>query len=424
MLVRQSWVGLSLACSFLWVASSTYAQLPSYSQRSYSQYNASRQQQLVYLPQGERLVLSRDFAAQLDGDQLRVSLERGGLLNSTLNDELKVSLVQPNKQRQDVRPNENGQLVFDNVQQGLAAIVVTADSMANTSLSSLYAAIPIFVTPPAADPTQPAVPISVPLAEVPMDQVVQSLASSSQPATNGNEVLASDDFQLVPPNRFQVQRLADGSLRGRVIVPQRGYLAVPGVTQISFFRSNALVASTRSDAEGNFLVEDLPVGVSSLVATGPAGHAAYRLQVLDYEELVNPLTQNGSRAKYVSRMQAGDGLNVYLIPPVLMDDVEEITDEALPPVDEFVAPPIAPPIDAFGVPLAPGFGGGGFPGGSPGGFVGGGGGGGFGGGFGGGAGIAALAAGAAGIAIAVDDDDDDGFNNNFFNPIVATAVAP
>ncbi|MCA9132590.1 MAG: hypothetical protein KDA45_05535 [Planctomycetales bacterium] len=400
--------------------------------------------QLVYLMQGERRQLSEDFMAELDGDTLRISLESSGLLQDTPSDQLLVSLVQPSGVREELRPDLNGEVVFRNIRQGLAAIVVTADSVASTSLSSAYAAMPFFVTAVEAG-AQPREPLQLPVTEVEPQRVARALLQPAEAplptaatAGRGEEVLEKDAFDFVTSSRFRVQRRADGSVRGRVVVPQRGYEVLPGETRITFYREGQVVATALSSVEGNFVVRDVPLGVNGLVAVGPAGHAAYAVEIMEFKaELVNPLTESGSPSaqrlvalQAASELPAGnlvqadaaDTLIVFLIPPALMDDVRTIIGERWP-VSSWLnaAPPAAAPAAPAGVPFAgaPGMGLGPMPGG---GFGGGGSGGGSGGGGGFAGGIGPLIAVAAIPAIIAATDDDENFD--FFNPPLTTPLTP
>lgn len=379
---------------------------------------------LVYLLQGERRQISDDFVAELDGDTLRVSLETGGILRAGPKDELLVSLIQPSGRTMDMRPNANGEVIFSGVRTGLAAMVITANSLASSSLSSAYAAIPFFVSDAA--PAEPgASGLRVPLAEVDTQQLVQDVNQSTQSNTNVQDIQTPGDFEIVKSSRFRVQKMADGSIQGRVIVPQRGYEAMPGVTQLAFYRNGVPAATATSAPDGKFIVRNVPAGINGLVATGPAGHASYAVDIVEFNaEPINPLAGSAKSAKFVSTQApetevnalpqpGGDVaviLNVFIIPPAMMDEVRRVVNERL-------GPQPAPPLD-MGAPFAgPGGGfapgGGGFGGGFGGGVGGGGAGGG---GLGGIGGLAALAAIPAIIA-ATDDD-------NFFNPIQATRIAP
>jgi uncharacterized membrane protein YgcG len=374
----------------------------------------------VALIQGEKRQLSDDFVAQLEGDSLIVSLEDRGFLNVNSGDELLVTLVQSSGERIDASPDMRGSLVFQGVQQGLAALVVTADSFANTSVSSLYAAIPFFVTEKP-DPDVPADAYELPLALVSPGALTERIENEVDDFRDETEVMNDGEFDVVPQaGRFRVQRLADGSVQGKVVVPQRSYLSVPGVTRISFQKDGITVANAVSDEEGDFVADDVPVGVNSIVATSRVGHAAYSIEVVEFqgaEELEPPVVRSGEgRIRFVSFPQpAADSMIICLIPPALMDDVRQVLDERMsPPVVDG-----APVVDAFAPMAPPAAGGFGTPAG--GGFAGGGGFGGGGGGFGGGGlGGAAGLAGLAGLAIGVTAlaDDDDGFNANPASPIV------
>ncbi|MEM7474063.1 MAG: hypothetical protein AAF483_03665 [Planctomycetota bacterium] len=366
------------------------------------------------LTQGEQRQISDDLVALLENDTLEIALQDQGLVTST-EERYVVSLIQPNGDRIDRRPDASGKLVFEGVKQGLAALVVTADSLSG-SAASMYAAIPFYVSN--AEPGQTASTINLPLAKVNPDSLAQRIDENDIDETDESEVLPELDFDVAPQvdlSRFRVQRMADGSVQGQILVPQTGYLALPGRTRITFQLDGQPVATTFADEAGNFVAENIPVGIISVVADGPAGHAANAVNIVEFEG-VDVLQRNSSktskdRTRFVSKQdQASSSLLIVLIPPALMDEVREVRRDRLPQTG---SEPIA------GVPAAPAPPGmGGFAGG--GGSIGGGGGG-VGGGFGGGGGgIGGLGGGLGGLgalgaigAAAALADDDDGFNQNF-----------
>lgn len=374
---------------------------------------------VVYLLQGEKRKLAEDFVAQLDGDALHVSLQARGLVSSTPDDGLLVTLIQPSGERQDQRPDENGNILFEGVEEGLAALVVTADALADTSMSSLYAAIPFFAVPADNAGAAPD-PIEIPMALVEPGELVARLSDTLEDTSDDADVMAKDEFDVVKYSRFRVQRLADGSVQGQVVVPQRGYLAMPGPTQVTFQKDGMPLASTVSDEAGNFLAQNVPVGVNSIVATGRSGHAAYSVEIVEFagnDELLNPVTDAKTRSKvrFVAKADpVADTMIVCLIPPALMDEYYQVADERLPPRYFEAIEPIAD----MGAPVGPGspapagFSSGFAPGAPSYGGFGGGGGGGF-----GGAGAAAGLVGLAGIAAIADDDD--GFNANLASPLTS-----
>ena len=391
--------------------------------------------ELVHLLQGEPRELTEDFVAQLDGDQLRVSLTTRGLINAP-NDELMVSLVQPSGAREDKRPDFNGEILFENVREGLAAIVVTADSLTSTSLSSLYAAIPVFVTSSDAGDAlaAPPSPFEVPVAEVNPEELARDLNQNIEAPTSPGDLLAASDYDIIPESRFRVQRMADGSVQGRVSVPQRGYEAIPGVTRVAVYRGGQLVAATDTDEEGQFVLQSVPAGYLSLIATGAAGHAAYTIEVIEFQgaELVDPLSRKSESGDvFVATANnqlgaAGRKLVVFLIPPALMTEIRRILAErlyggagpggGLPGGD--LAPALAGP---GGAPLGGGLGQApyNFGAGYGGGYYGGGGGGGFGGGLGDFSGLISAGLGIWALSEVLDSDifdDDDDFRDPRLDP--------
>src|SRR5690606_28264859 len=75
---------------------------------------ASRMVQIPVLLQGEEIKLPEDFVARLDGDKLKVALKTMGLNQKSSDRELLVTLIQDNGSKTELRPDENGELVFNN----------------------------------------------------------------------------------------------------------------------------------------------------------------------------------------------------------------------------------------------------------------------------------------------------------------------
>lgn len=70
---------------------------------------------------------------------------------------------------------------------------------------------------------------------------------------------------------------ADGELTGMVglIDPLNGRLIAVQDVIITFVETGHVVAQTRPDQQGRFVVEGLPAGVYAVIATGPPGFAAF-----------------------------------------------------------------------------------------------------------------------------------------------------
>ncbi len=420
-----------LNCSLFCVSSLVHAQQP----WLYAPLNADRQAdriglasqpKLVYLLQGERRKIARDFVARLDGDRLRVSLEDRGLVSTSPDRELIVSLIQSSGQRVDLQPDADGEVVFDGVRAGFAALIVTANRLSDISFTSLYAAIPVFVVAAEDEALAAGDVLRAPLAQVDPTSLVENIDREVVPQGAAADISDLREFELLEFSRFRVQRMADGSVEGRIVVPQNGFLAVPGVTLVSFEQDGSVIATAVSDEEGFFVAENVPLGTLSLIATGAAGHAAYAVEVVEFQGVKAPRgdTQSSKRrsqVRFVSRQEAvGRRLLVLLIPPALMDEVLRLLRERfggwLP--DGAVAgesSPVFPLAEEGSGSSTGGLAAGGYPGG---GFGGAGGGGAFvGGGAGGALGIAALA-----TAIAALSNDDDGFSSNISTPIAPTFV--
>ncbi len=416
-------IGLSACLALLTVAPS-FAQAPLLNVPAGEP--AAQGQVLVYLLQGEKTWITEDYVAELDANsQLRVSLSDSGLSQPAASDEFLVTLIQSNGKSVEMTPDANGDLLFEDVAEGWSALVVVAKNMAMQTQPAMYAAMPVFTRAAQADAPAKA-PVSVQLASVDRERLVREVKQTGEtPPESKGELLPIESFEMAAGNHYVVKQSADGSVKGRVIVPQRGFEAIPGVTQIAFYRDGNYLLSTASTAEGDFAVSSLPLGMNSLVATGPSGHTAFSFEVIaeNEGELVNPTAgvKSDAGSKFVSMQgESPESLYVVLIPPAMMPEVKRIVEDNLgggapPPTSNLAGPGAAGAAQG----AAPG---GGFPIGGMGGGGGGFGGGGFGGGGGGlgGGGAGGLLIGAGAIAAAVAaSNDDDGFNLN-----VATAIAP
>ncbi len=358
------------------------------------------------LNQGEEIQLPEDFVARLEGKSLKVALKSMGLAERNLDRELMVSLIQEDGTRVDMKPDSKGELTFNNVTEGLAALVVAGGPLS-------YAAIPFYAAPKAAEPeaTASSKAFEVPVATVDTG-LIRSGVESSGTAGVGESTRPLNYFTPTVANRFQVRLRPSGDMVGRVVVPEAGYDRVPGAFQIAFFRNGNLVQQVSTMVDGTFIVPGLTPGVHSLFATGPSGHAAFSFEVVSADAgeqipaKLSAKTSNG--VHYVSTnanaLAASDSLIILVVPPTLMPQLRDFVQQAYPG---------APGAPGIGAPAAPGFGAPGMGGGAGGGMGGGGLGGGGAGIGGGGGGLIAAAAGAAAIAAAAGNDDS-------FNPPLAS----
>lgn len=370
--------------------------------------------EIPVLLQGEEIKLPEDFVARLDGNKLKVALKTMGLSQKSTDRELLVTLIQDSGGKTEMRPDANGELVFDNVTEGLASIVVASGQTA-------YAALALYAVPATAN-TQ-AASFEVPVASVDVAEIRSGVEAAGRGPSQGAARNYSD-YVSAPTNRFQVHLQSDGTLKGQVIVPQVGYENVVGPVDLTFFHEGRLVGKTRSADNGSFFVAGLQPAVHSVFAAGAAGHTSFAFEVLPPLESELPLSQQRGtdQVHLVSAnntvADSSDTLFVFIIPPRMMDQVRGVVLPLYPVPPNYPSPlaggPMGAPISGF--PGAPGMGG------SFGGGMGSGGGGSFGGGAGGGAGgIGGLGGllGVAGLALGVTAlaTNDDGFNANPATPV-------
>ncbi|MEZ6150439.1 MAG: hypothetical protein R3C09_09985 [Pirellulaceae bacterium] len=386
-----------------------------------AQSNSSRIVQIPVLLQGEEIKLPEDFVARLDGNKLKVALKTMGLTQKYPDRELLVTLIQDNGGKSELRPDANGELVFNNVKEGLASIVVASGQTA-------YAAMALYAIPSVANNDARA--FEVPVASVAVNEIRNGVESAGHGPTNGaamkqGDAMSLSDYVTAPANRFQVQLRSDGTLKGQVIVPQIGYERMVGAVDLTFFHEGRLVGKTRSSEDGAFSVAGLQPAVHSVFAVGAAGHTAFAFEVLPAPDNELPLAQHLSgKTHFVAANMAlagpSDSLFVFIIPPRLMDQVRDAVRPSYPAMQSSASGLAGGPL---GAPI------GGLPGasagaGTPGSpsatssFGGGMGGGGMGGGIGGIGGLGGLL-GIAGLAVGVSSisNNDDGFTTPPVTPV-------
>ncbi len=380
------------------------------------------------LLQGKEIKLPEDFVARLDGNRLKIALKSFGLAERHPNRDLLVSLIQDDGTTTELRPDANGEMTFDGVNEGLISLVAASGQAA-------YAAMALYAVPGAGN--QPVTAYEVPVATVDEREVYAGVESAGN-APKGFASTKLADYSPGVANRFQVYLQPDGTLLGQVIVPEAGFERTPGAVNLSFFRNGFLEGKTTSAVDGSFAIAGLQPGLHSVFASGPPGHASFAFEVLPPRLNELPLSNivPAGQAHFVASRnvlaEASSELIVLIIPPRLMPAVRKAVAAEYPantsasglagPVGEPL-PPGAPIGGLPGVGGLPGggfanagFAGRGFSGGS--GFGGGGGFSGGGGGLGGIGGLLGVAGLAVGVAALADDNNNDGFNVNVVTPIV------
>ena len=364
--------------------------------------------------------VSSAAAAPLQQGSLALVLDTGKA-NIGAQKHLYVTLIQPNGIRKTVKARPNSVVNFTGVAEGFLSLVVTADIQPN-SLASPYAAMG-FVARELSSMGPSTTAVRLPVAMLDVRQLANDLAQFDSLQASTSEILEETHFATVGRSQLRVQRAPDGSLAGKIISPQRGYVEFPGRTKILLYRDRVVVAQTTSQDDGTFLVERAPLGDISLLAVGAGGHSAFRVNIADSNlsqtTLTSPrqrpngefpkLVALGDSSQLVARRWQASEMEVLLVPTAMNNEVQQLIEQS----DQEETPDEGPPAGVDAPPLAPG--GGGFAGG-----------GGVGGGSGGGGGLGSLGdlaglAGAAGLAVGVAAlaDDDDGFNVN-----QATQITP
>lgn len=384
----------------------------------------------VFLLQGEELKVSQDFSVNIDNAKLRIALTQKGIVDGEAMEELTVALVQPDKEPQEKKADENGEVIFDDVKPGISSLVVLGKREAAKAAQAMtYAAFAFFAKEAKEEmPQEEKRPLEVPVAKVNTMSLLGDI-SKVEKSERTDELMKLEDYRVKALNRFRVMRQIDGSLIGKVQVPQQSLEVVPGELQVSILKNGKIVARTTSREDGRFRVPNMELGFYSISAVGPAGHAAYSFELVENSRKTAWMIRTGRIKPVALQMEAANELDVLLIPPSLMQQVEDLVRDRLEGSRQPGGPggsggagagSGAGGQGASGQSVAGGagqsFAGGGAAGGGAGGGAVGGGGGAVGssGGLGGLVGLAGLAVGAAGLS-----DDDDGFNVN-----VATQITP
>ncbi len=210
--------------------------------------------------------------------------------------------------------------------------------------------------------------------------------------------------------------LQDGDLVGQVSrpgIPISQQNLTGNVAHV--FQAGRSIAAAPVARDGKFRLMNLPSGIYDLVVMGKDGGAVIGFEAVGASPLAN---KRVAETEFVSFVKLNNTLNVELADPA---DLGPTFEEIPPFFDETVGPDFGQPVMGGGF-AAPGGGfgggGGGFGGGGLGGGGLGGGGGGLGGAGGGIGGLLGIAGLAVGVAALSNNDDD------FFNPIPASLIAP
>ncbi|WP_153559013.1 hypothetical protein [Roseimaritima sediminicola] len=380
--------------------------------------------------QGERKEVPDDFFVELEQSRLRLKLQDFGLEDAQqgLEDSL-VTLITPSGARQQPPSDAQGNVAFENVDEGPLGIVVTGPDQ--------HATVAVYARPlgrapaagesaedgadaqaePADEPLVAAAnPFRLPVMRIGASEVLKNTAGYT-PQAAPTKSFSSEQYagflryNSVPTLYYRVRMQADGRVPGKVFTMVDPDLPLDySGTNVTVYRAGEYIQSTPTTPEGFFEVTGIRPGVYGVVAAGPLGYAAFAFEVVPSGDgpLPEPNVAATKAAPTIRTVAFRDGevaadgvsdiLFVPLIPPAMLDTLRRTLLEAYSPFlgggdGGFAA----------GTPFGGGpFGGGGFGGG---GFGGGGfgGGGGGGGGLGGG-GLLGVAGLAAGLAALGDDD--------------------
>ncbi|QEG38352.1 hypothetical protein [Roseimaritima ulvae] len=383
--------------------------------------NAQTPTQPAKFMQGEKKEVPEDFFADLEQSRLRLKLENFGIEDAQEGlEQALVTLITPSGQRRQMRSDSQGNVEFDNVEEGVVGVVVTGPDLHATV--AVYAkdqqpadAVPADPEPNVLDSDALAQsgpsPFRLPVMRISSAEVLKNTANyrvDSAPAKDFSkaEYAGFQRYATRPIVYYRVRMQADGGVVGRVFSVVDPNLEIDySETNVTVYRAGEYLQSTLASPTGFFEVTNMKPGVYGVVAAGPVGYAAFAFEVYppmgaggDLPEPSVADRQAASPFRTASFNEAANAANeisdilyVPLIPPSMLDELRRTLLEA------YVALLNDPGL-ANAAPLQ-----GGAAGGSAGGAAGGGGGGG--GGVGGG-GLLGLAGLAAGLAALGDDGGD------------------
>jgi hypothetical protein len=355
--------------------------------------------------QGEDIDLPQDLVSRLDNGKLRISLNALGVPSEVDSNRssLIVRLIGDDEPKEQVAIDSSGVIEFENV---------TADKLHAVVINSPTAHAVVPVLPVSAqvakDKGITAEQVRIPLMEASPQEILKNIASytnsgTGQQAQSGTTYGPEEISQSVAPV-FVIKLTASGVLNGRVVVPESEVFERLRFANITLINNGTPMAQTTSnESDGKFSFVNILPGRYGLIAAGPAGYAAYAIEVISATQTLADQSPTDSKLVSLNQPPVGDVAIVVLVPPSLMPDVVNYIER-----DYGFAPPVAgmAPSGPMGPMGGAGFPGGGFPGGG-GGALGGAGGGLLGGQWGGLLALGAL----GGIAAAIASDDDDDQDN-------------
>ncbi|QDT04528.1 hypothetical protein K227x_29200 [Rubripirellula lacrimiformis] len=320
-----------------------------------------------------------------------------------------VTVVRPDGTASDYVPNADGIVTIDNVQKGVHALTSSSDRIHGTIATYFTEQQGVDQADPLALANQPA-PLQMTMLKVKSDDLRSAIDNvrglTSTDSGFGGDVNAGQAYN------YRVSLGDDGLLRGRIVLLTRDSSISAGGVDVTIYFNGRAVGSTVSDDQGNFQMSGLRSGVHGIVASGPAGFAAFAFEAIGPSDVA--MVSKSGQTLVAAEAVAVDVLPVVLVPPKMVQPVVDAITRYYPNLNEpltsadgaaIADAPVGAPIG----PMAGGFSPAPY-GSSP---MGGGGGGFSGGGAGGGSGLIGLAGlGVIGAVIATTSDDD----NNAITP--------
>ena len=241
-----------------------------------------------------------------DGDRAEIQLR--DLFGKRDFSEVVVQLTTAKNVAQEVRSDEKGIAVFENLAPGFVAFSVT-DRDLNT-----FAAFGAFLVK-----GKPKKSFIVPVIMDSRDEVLKALRRDSDQATPGIFNYANfDHYQKLQVPFYRVRLRDDGRLTGSTVIPtvaeNNRALAISREMNVTIIRDGRPVDRTISAENGSFQFTNLAPGIYGVIVSGHAGYAAFSFELLaaNAPEFTPVSTRNYNLAA------VADDLTVVIIPEAML----------------------------------------------------------------------------------------------------------
>lgn len=261
-----------------------------------------------------------------------------------------VTIIRPDGRVAEVRPDQNGLVTIDQVQEGPHAFVVLSQQVHGAKLMYLKQASDQEVDAAAVPP--------MPLAEVPREPLLRLMEDLSD--VDGPLSDLKSSLPVGSEFGYRVGLEPDGMMRGKImpIADSSEDLDLEGMSIAIYFRG-IRIAETKSDGSGEFEIPDLQPGIYGMVVAGAEGYAAFAFEAVAADK---GLSRRDDRQRLVTQaIRPAAKVPVVLIPPPMIPALLRAIQRyyATPQQMTYAADSVGVPVGGF---MATGFSGGGFDG--------------------------------------------------------------